>query len=111
MVCYFVFHVYLLFSCLIVQVNAQICRGMSQYDRCSTNSACGCFQMAGANNIGVCGFLWSFCSRLMPCGSLLNDCSEPDHICVHHIRCGDYPVCYPLSMIDEDICPLIPTSK
>jgi hypothetical protein len=32
-------------------------------------------------------------------------------VCVHHIRCGDYPVCYPLSMIDEDICPLIPTSK
>ena len=56
--------------------------------------------MIGANDVGVCAFLWKSCSQLVPCGSS-QDCSDADHICVHHRRCNDSPVCYPLSMIEE----------
>ncbi|CAF1306763.1 unnamed protein product [Adineta ricciae] len=33
-------------------------------------------------------------------------CSQQVHICVRHSRCSSSPVCYPLSMIREAICPL-----
>ncbi|CAF1419082.1 unnamed protein product [Adineta ricciae] len=59
---------------------------------------------SSADNIGVCAFLWKFCSQLAPCG-LSQECSDPDHICVHHSQCSNQPVCYPLSMINENICP------
>jgi hypothetical protein len=84
---------------------------MSQYDQCSTNSICGCFHTIdnnnNNNNRGICGFLWLTCSEFVSCGSPNHMCYEPDHICVHHPRCHDHPVCYPLSKANEQICPLI----
>ena len=88
-------------------MNSQICQGISQYGQCSTNTACGCFHMTDANDIGICGFLWAPCSQLVPCGSSNNACDNPDHICVRHPRCNSLPVCYPVSMIDQRICPPI----
>ena len=81
---------------------------MSQYDQCSANSACGCFPMVGAHNVGICGFLWTSCSTLAPCDSLTNSCAKDDQICVHHPRCNTRPICYPVSMIDPRICPTVP---
>ncbi|CAF1445297.1 unnamed protein product [Adineta ricciae] len=79
-------HLICVFLSLLLQVNCQICDSTIPYDRCSTSSACGCFSMVGAQDVSVCGFLWKFCSQLVPCGSS-QDCSEPEHICVRHHRC------------------------
>ncbi|CAF1557138.1 unnamed protein product, partial [Adineta ricciae] len=86
------------------QVNCQTCDSTIPYARCSTNSACGCLPMVGADNIGICAFLWKFCSQLLPCGSS-QGCSEPDHVCVQHSRCSNKPLCYPVSMMNDNICP------
>ncbi|CAF1211222.1 unnamed protein product [Rotaria sordida] len=101
------FCVFILLSCLVVQVSSQTCGGMSQYDQCSTNSACGCYYRADSDNIAICGSLWVTCSELVSCESLNNTCDEPNHICIHHPRCHNFPVCYPLSMSSPQICPEI----
>ncbi|CAF1353463.1 unnamed protein product [Adineta steineri] len=86
-----------------VQIKSQICEKTSQYGECSTNSACGCFHMLGANdNTGVCGFLWPTCSRLVTCNSSDNSCLQSSTICVHHPQCDDRPLCYPTAMIHEN---------
>ncbi|CAF2550865.1 unnamed protein product [Rotaria sp. Silwood2] len=77
---------------------------MCQYDKCSTNSACGCFRMTAANDTGICGVLWLACSQLVACGPPNNVCYQPGHICVHHPRCFNHSICYPLSMTGQ-ICP------
>ncbi|CAF0719520.1 unnamed protein product [Adineta steineri] len=90
----------------IVQINSQICEKTPQYGECSTNSACGCFHMIGANDdTGVCGFLWPTCSRLLRCNSSDNSCLQPNTICVQHPQCDDFPLCYPVTMIDQNMCP------
>jgi hypothetical protein len=94
----------------VVRVKSQLCHGISQYDRCSTNTACGCFHMTGATDTGICGFLYGPCSELVACETSNNFCYQPNHICVNHPRCYSHPVCYPTSMIDQRICPPI-TSK
>ncbi|CAF1104551.1 unnamed protein product [Rotaria sordida] len=92
---------------IIVQVKSQICQEFAQYDKCSTNNACGCFHMTDVGNIGMCGFLEIDCSQVKPCNSSNNACNLSDSICVRHPRCNDLPLCYPLSMIDQRICPSI----
>ncbi|CAF2961529.1 unnamed protein product [Rotaria sp. Silwood2] len=89
----------------VVRVQSQICHGTPEYDQCSSNSACACFHMAGANNTGICGFQWVTCSEFRACERTTNRCHESDHICIHHPRCHNHPVCYPVSMIDQQICP------
>lgn len=89
----------------LVRVKSQICHGISQYDRCSTNNACGCLHMAGATDAGICGFLYTPCSELVACSFSNNLCYEPNHICVRHPRCFSHSVCYPISLIDQRICP------
>ncbi len=96
---------------LIVQVKSQICSGISQYDRCSTNSACGCLHMIGAHNFGICGFLYNPCSEFVSCQSSNNACYEPNHVCVDHPRCHLHPVCYPMSMAHPQLCPSITSKK
>ncbi|CAF1525094.1 unnamed protein product, partial [Rotaria sordida] len=91
----------------VVRVQSQICHGISEYDQCSSNSACACFHMAGTNNTGICGFQWVTCSELRACEHTTNHCHESDHICIRHPRCHNHPVCYPVSMIDQPICPPI----
>jgi hypothetical protein len=95
----------------LARVTSQICHGISQNDRCSTNSACGCLRMAGAGDAGICGFLYGPCSELVSCESTNNACYEPNHICVHHPRCYLHPVCYPVSMIDQRICPPLSSKR
>src|SRR5437764_584523 len=80
---------------------------MSQYDQCSMNPACGCFHMIGAGDTGICAFVGFPCRHLVSCQSSNNLCDDPDHICVSHPRCNSLPVCYPVSMIDERVCPPI----
>ncbi|CAF1405611.1 unnamed protein product [Adineta ricciae] len=77
---------FLLLLSTIVSADSEICNSAIPFSRCSSNNACGCFPM------------------LIPCGSL-QECSVPDHICVHHSRCNNHPICYPLSLMSEDICP------
>ncbi|CAF1242507.1 unnamed protein product [Rotaria magnacalcarata] len=102
-----VFHCLTFFflSSLVVEVNSQICQEVSQYGRCSSNSACGCLHMEGASNIGICGFQWVTCSDLVPCEETNNYCGQSDHICVHHPRCHERPLCFPVSMMDAKLCP------
>ncbi|UJR38819.1 hypothetical protein I4U23_031484 [Adineta vaga] len=65
----------MIYTCILtVHVNSQICHTVLSYARCSTNSACGCFPVVGADNVGICAFLWKFCSHLVPCGPS-QDCS------------------------------------
>ncbi|CAF4431740.1 unnamed protein product, partial [Rotaria sp. Silwood2] len=90
---------------LTARVNSQLCRGIPQYGRCSSNTACGCFHMEGAPNIGVCGFQWVDCLDLNPCDLNDGSCPEADQICVKHPRCSTAPVCYPASMIQSTVCP------
>ncbi|CAF1463405.1 unnamed protein product [Adineta steineri] len=90
----------------IGQVKSQICKNVAQYDRCSTNSACGCFHRVGANDdAGICGFLWPTCSHLVPCNASTNICTEPNMVCVQHPRCHEQPLCYPMAMSKQNICP------
>ncbi|CAM4949627.1 unnamed protein product [Rotaria socialis] len=94
-------------SAIQVHSNFQSCQGKSQYDQCSTNGVCGCLHTANNANNSICAFLWVTCSELVGCASPNNMCYQPDHICIHHPRCFDGPMCYPLSKTKEDICPSI----
>ncbi|CAF3698455.1 unnamed protein product [Rotaria socialis] len=99
------------FSLSIVRVKSQACDGMSQYDRCSLNSACACFQFPGASNTGICTDRYAVtCSELTPCTRSTNNCSQSDHICVHHPQCGDIPVCYPVPNYNKQFSQPIPTT-
>ncbi len=89
---------------MLVNVKSQTCENASQYGLCSSNSACGCFPITFADNIGICGLISVSCSRLSPCQSG-DTCQNADHICVHHPRCSSTPLCYPLSMTDQRLCP------
>jgi hypothetical protein len=92
-------------------VKSQKCYGISQYDRCSPNTACGCFHIAGASNTGICAYLEETCSKLVSCISPNNSCYEPDHICVHHPRCYLHPVCYPMPRINREFCPPVASKR
>ncbi|CAF4105669.1 unnamed protein product [Adineta steineri] len=98
--------VFILLS-ITVQINSQICENVAQYDRCSTNSACGCFHRIGTNNdAGVCGFLWPTCSHLVPCNASTNSCTQLNTVCVQHPRCHELPLCYPIALSKQNIFPL-----
>ncbi|CAF5124440.1 unnamed protein product, partial [Rotaria magnacalcarata] len=96
---------------LIVKVSSQICSGMAQYDRCSTNADCACLHFPGAINVGICSYLSSitYCSQLVRCNNN-NRCYESDHECLHHPECQNTPVCFPVPDFNRVLCPLI-TSK
>ncbi|CAF1172674.1 unnamed protein product [Adineta steineri] len=97
--------IFILFS-ITVQNKSQICKNTPQYGECSTNSACGFFHIIGANNnTGICGFRWPTCSRLVLCNSSDYSCSQPNTTCVQHPQCNNLPVCYPVTMTDQRICP------
>ncbi|CAF3525638.1 unnamed protein product [Rotaria socialis] len=99
------------FSLSIVRVKSQSCDGMSQYDRCSRNSACACFHLPGASNTGICTDRYAVtCSELTPCNRSTNSCSQSDHICVHHPQCHDIPVCYSVPNSNKQFCPPIATN-
>ncbi|CAF1154045.1 unnamed protein product [Adineta steineri] len=100
--CYIVF----IILSITVQIESQICEKKPQYGECSINSACGCFRLMGVNNnTGICGFRWPTCSRLVLCNSLDNSCSQSNTTCVQHPQCNDLPLCYPVTMTSQSICP------
>lgn len=66
--------------------------------------------MASFDNLGVCGLLGISCSSLSPCQMPYNTCERSDHICIHHSKCSSTPVCYPLAMIDQRLCPSVPSN-
>ncbi|CAF3644471.1 unnamed protein product, partial [Rotaria sordida] len=91
-----------------VRVKSQFCDGMSQHGRCSANSACACFHIAGAMDIGICSDeLFVDCSELITCEQPSNVCHEPNHRCVHHPRCRNLPVCYPIPSFNQQLCPAL----
>ncbi|CAF1333556.1 unnamed protein product [Adineta steineri] len=94
-----------------IQVQSQTCNGISQYEQCSTNSACACFSMTDANDTGICALLSMDCASLLPCDFSNNTCHQSNTMCVRHPRCHDHPVCYPKSMTDKEICPPVRPSK
>ncbi|CAF0888505.1 unnamed protein product [Rotaria sp. Silwood1] len=98
------------FSYLIIEVNCQVCSGAFQYESCSTNNKCGCFQVASDNGRGVCAFLRLNCSQLSGCETEKNICQKLDHICVYHPHCYHSPVWYPLA-IARNFCPVTANSS
>ncbi|CAF1252746.1 unnamed protein product [Rotaria sordida] len=44
-----------------------------------------------------------------PCEHSTNLCREPNHRCVHHPRCHNLPVCYPVPRFNKQLCPPIAT--
>jgi sugar lactone lactonase YvrE len=103
----FLYRLRYLFIYSIVVTNSQSCFERSQYEGCSSNPACGCFQKTTMNTNGVCGYLWVTCSELNACERKTNNCYEPGHVCVDHPRCFSHPICYPLSKNQQQICPPI----
>ncbi len=89
---------------LIVNVNSQTCNGAIQYSACSLNSGCGCLSLSFSDSFGICGALNGSCSQFTPCQN--DACAQVQHICVRHPRCSSIPVCYPLSSIDQSVCPI-----
>lgn len=85
-----------------------MCYDRPQYSRCSSNTECTCFLIPDTVDTGICGFEWILCSKLAPCESRNNHCNKSNHICINHPRCQNFPVCYPISLTDKQICPSIP---
>ncbi|CAF3193307.1 unnamed protein product [Rotaria socialis] len=81
---------------------------MGSLDPCSYNHACKCLPLSFADDVGICAVVGASCSRLSPCRFPYDTC-DADHICVRHQQCGSNPVCYPLSMADQRLCPLMIT--
>ncbi|CAF1039539.1 unnamed protein product [Rotaria sordida] len=99
------YSIFILLSLTVVNINGRTCHGKSQYDLCSSNNECGCLQLSLSNNVGICAILDLSCSRLQPCQSPGDTCETTDHVCVRHPRCNSSSLCYPLSMIDQRLCP------
>ncbi len=86
-------------------MNSQTCKVTPGYDSCSSNSACGCLPIASANNIGICAPVGVSCSQLTPCQLPDSTCEKSDHICVFHSRCDSNPICYPMALLHQKLCP------
>lgn len=93
------------FEFWIVLVNGQTCSGTYPYGPCSSNSACGCLPLSFTDDVGICAVLGMSCARLSPCRSSDHSCDSPNHICVQHPQCDSRPLCYPLVMVDQRLCP------
>ncbi|CAF3490230.1 unnamed protein product [Rotaria socialis] len=87
------------------QNNAQICQNTSDYQSCSSNIACGCFPLVSNDGQGICAHLHLKCSTLSVCAANNQTCFAPGHVCVKHSRCQSRPLCYPVHMASQHICP------
>ncbi|CAF3548318.1 unnamed protein product [Rotaria socialis] len=67
--------------------------------------------MITPRNSSICvdQFLLS-CSELVECEGANNTCNEPEHLCLNHSRCHDFPICYPVPSFNEQLCPPISTT-
>jgi hypothetical protein len=88
-----------------------LCSADTLYDKCSSSGDCGYLPLADGTH-SVCAFLWAGCNQLTPCAADNRTCTPLlDAICVTHPRCHLHPVCYPTSLINQNICPPAATSK
>ncbi|CAF4342506.1 unnamed protein product, partial [Rotaria magnacalcarata] len=84
---------------------------MSQYDRCSWNSACAYFHVASAPNTGICTDRFvATRSELVSCEKSTNVCNQSDHRCVRYPQWQDYSVYYSISSFNQQFCPPILTT-
>ncbi|CAF4466145.1 unnamed protein product, partial [Rotaria sp. Silwood2] len=90
---------------ILVRVKAQPCQELAQYSQCSSNPACRCLKLAANTNAGICGFLFATCSELVLCSGENRTCFTPDHVCVQHPQYQALPLCYPIRMTTNTICP------
>ncbi|UJR06796.1 hypothetical protein I4U23_011083 [Adineta vaga] len=91
-------------------VHSQTCHGTIQYGHCSSNNGCGCLHFSYADDVGICAVLGLNCTRLSPCQWPYDTCERADHVCVRHPQCNSSPLCYPLQMVDQQLCPTLSTS-
>ncbi|CAF1588711.1 unnamed protein product [Adineta ricciae] len=75
--------------------------------QCSSNSNCRCMPLSASEFVGICAIPSISCAFLTPCEQDHVTCSKPYTVCVRKHSCNnfDQPVCYPLNLIDSDICP------
>ncbi|CAF3153377.1 unnamed protein product [Rotaria socialis] len=92
---------------VLVLVKTQTCQGLTQYSQCSSNPGCRCLKLPGDTNAGKCSFLHVRCSELSSCFGKNQACLQPDHVCVQHPQCQVHPLCYPISMTTNTMCPPI----
>ena len=62
-------------------------------------------------NSSICAFLYVTCSELSSCTLNNQICYEPEYICVKHSRCQNGPLCYPMNMANQVVCPLIASTS
>ncbi|CAF1020329.1 unnamed protein product [Rotaria sordida] len=94
--------------CILVRVKAEPCQGLAQYSQCSSNPACRCLKLTTDTDTGICGFLYVTCSELVSCSGENRTCFTPDHVCVQHPQCQALPLCYPVRMATNNMCPSLP---
>ncbi|CAF4252669.1 unnamed protein product, partial [Rotaria sp. Silwood2] len=90
------------------RVKAQSCQELAQYSQCSSNLACRCLKLAADTNAGICGLLYITCSELVLCSGENRTCFTSDHVCVQHPQCQALPLCYPIRMATNIMCPSLP---
>ncbi|CAF1661710.1 unnamed protein product, partial [Adineta ricciae] len=75
--------------------------------QCSPNSNCRCMPLSASEFVGICAIPSISCAFLTPCEQDHVTCSKPYTVCVRGHSCNNFeqPVCYPLNLIDSDICP------
>ena len=111
-----IFHAFICssFLSLLDQARSQTCQGVMQYNQCSLNIACGCLPLVNIDNGSICALLHIRCSELASCAFNNRICFQPGYQCVKHPRCQTAPLCYPVDMAHQVMCPPMPlttTSK
>lgn len=91
----------------IVAIKSHSCYYAAGSLRCSYNIACTYLSNAIINDTNICGFRWVICSQLHPCENSTNLCNKSGYVCLYLDKCENSPLCYPESMSDQHICPLI----
>jgi hypothetical protein len=87
------------------------CLDRSPYESCSLNIGCGCLPLSNNAKGGLCAFLHVTCSELVSCALNNEICYQPGYVCVKHSRCQSRPLCYPMSMATQFVCPSIPSTS
>lgn len=92
---------------LLGLTTGQQCANAATYTGCSANSNCGCLPYSFSDTMGVCGDVSVSCSQFVACQSPNDACAQSGYICVRHPSCSSLPICYPVSLIDDSVCPSI----
>ncbi|CAF4255950.1 unnamed protein product, partial [Rotaria sordida] len=91
-------------------LEAQQCQNASPYTQCSLNPFCGCLQLTTNSSLSICASLRLACSSLIACTNNNQMCYQPNYVCVKHGKCHKSPLCYPLNLASQMICPSIRTT-